>query len=158
MRWLFFGVPALLALLGCKSEERTCLYTIADPYFSGGPGSERLTAKVVLPDGTEHSTRAIEALDGGSRGKTVTVGGGIRGRVTEARADELVVDACEQGAGCEPSQYRLSVSAPGLALAIPVGRTVWATWSFLVGGWETSEQIAILDGNGGDPTDGNHAL
>jgi hypothetical protein len=46
-----------------------------------------------------------------------------------------------------------------LALAIPVGRDVSATWAFSGVGFVSGQQLAILDGAGGaDTTDGTRAL
>jgi hypothetical protein len=98
-------------------------------------------------------------VDGGCCDPTARLEGGILGRVSSCSADEVVVDTCEPSTGCQPALYRLSVSAPGLTLAIPVGREVWATWAFTGGVWGSSEQVGILDGAGGaDTTDGTRAV
>ena len=163
MRWIWPCAIALASLAGCKSQERSCLYPTASAYSPGQPGSESLTAKVILPDGQEHSaTAALSAatsVDGGTRGGTTRLEGDIRGRVSESSAGEVVVDTCDASTGCQPTLYRLAAAAPGLTLAIPVGRDVSATWTFGSGAWVSSQQVAILDGSGGaDSTDGTRAI
>ena len=153
----------MASLVGCKSQEKSCLYLIASAYTPGQPGSERLTAKVLLPDGQEHSTTAASSaahsVDGGYRGGTLSLEGSISGHVTESSASEVVVDTCDSSTGCQPTRYRLAAAAPGLALAIPLGRAVSATWAFTGGGWSSGQQLAILDGAGGaDTTDGTRPV
>ena len=156
MRWIWPCALALVSLAGCKARD--CLYAGAGPM-----NPESLTAKVVLPDGQEHSaaTAAYAAthVDGGYAGGTVSLAGGISGRVTESSAAEVVVDTCDASTGCLPALYRLDAGAPGLALAVPVGRIVSAAWSFGGGGWVSGQQVAIFDGAGGASTsDGSRAL
>jgi hypothetical protein len=128
----------------------------------GQPGSERLTARVVLADGQEHSATAASAaahsVDGGYTGGTPTLEGSISGRVTECDVGEVVVDICDPSTGCAPMLYRLIVDAPGLSLAIPAGREVKVSWSFTAGGMVWSDKVAILDGSDASVTDGTRAL
>jgi hypothetical protein len=158
VRWLSLFVLAASGLFGCKSQDDACLYTTAAPYSAGQPGSERLSARVILPDGQEHSTGAAASIDGGNRGAALPLEGSVSGHVIESSDGEVVVDACDPGAACEPALFRLSITAPGLGMAIPVGRSVSALWSFRIGGLSFSEEIAILDGSGANPADGTHAL
>ena len=48
MRWMWPWALALASLVGCKSQG-PCLYT-SFTYLPGQPGSERLSATVVLPE------------------------------------------------------------------------------------------------------------
>jgi hypothetical protein len=118
---------------------------------------------VILPDGQEHSASAARSaatsVDGGYQGGTGRLEGSISGRVSASSVGEVVVDTCDPSTGCQPTLYRLAASAPGLALAIPVGRAVSATWAFSGVGFVSGQQLAILDGAGGaDTTDGTRAL
>jgi hypothetical protein len=118
-----------------------------------------LTAKVILSDGQEHSLTTVGSVDGGYRAGGARLEGGIIGRVSESSAGEVVVDTCDPSTGCQPTLVRMAVNAPGLTLAIPVGREVSATWAFVGGLWSSSQQLAIFDGaNGANPTDGTRAL
>ena len=159
MRWIWPCAVALASLAACKSQERSCLYAGASAYSPGQPGSERLSAKVTLPDGQEHSLTTVGSVDGGYRVGGTRLEGSISGHVTESSAGEVVVDTCDASTGCPPTLYRLAVSAPGLTLAIPVGREVSANWAFTIGGRASGLQLAILDGAGGaDTTDGTRPV
>jgi hypothetical protein len=148
MRSIYLRLFALASLVGCK--EDTCLYQIANPYYPGKPGSERLSAGVSGPDGQAATLR----FDGGSSGSPQA---SISGWVTASSDSEVVVDTCDPSAGCRPTPYRLTATAPGLALAIPLGRGVTATWLF-TSGWPSSYQrLGILDGLDAS-ADGEHRV
>jgi len=160
MRWTWSWALPLASTVGCKSQG-PFRYTSFNAYSPGEPGSERLSASVVLPDGQEHSTNAVDAaarsVDGGLSFGARALEGSISGRVAAQSAGEVVVDTCDPSTGCAPTLYRLTATAPGLSLGIPVGREVSARWSFR-DGWGSPQQVAILDGGGASMADGTRAL
>jgi hypothetical protein len=114
---------------------RACWYQkvregVAVPYFS---------FSLVAPDQVSYSCPSSLVRDAGPPWPRE-----LRGTVTRVGENQLTIDTCLPQDSCEPNLYTFTVNAPGIRLAIPLGRPVRVQWQMTVY-WGCMEWLAVSD-------------
>ena len=68
----------------------------------------------------------------------------LRGVVTSVSATQFTLDTCVARDACDSGVYTFMVSAPGLALSVPVGRRVRVQWQITVS-WGCTSWLQVSD-------------